>query len=208
MLRSRPFHLVFGVYFFTYATANLADSIHARRNSLPSAHQSATTTKFLCTTAVSTALCTYKDGQLARFFGRGPPTLGVPPQSYALFILRDAATVYASFTMPVILSPWLTNLAATTQLGNYAAALKSQDVSLKTSQILLPAMIQVISTPIHLLGLEHYNKQGRIPFLVRLSAVWKNMGVAIPLRILRIVPAFGFGNVVNTSLRQATMDRE
>jgi len=207
LLRSVPFRLIFGVYFFTFATANLVDSVHAKRNALPPAHQSSTTEKLVCTTAVSTALCTYKDGQLARIFGSRPLAFGVPPQSYALFVLRDAVTVYASFTMPVSVAQWLSSAAASANLGAYAGVLRSEDVSLKASQMALPALAQFITTPIHLLGLDHYNRQGRVPLLRRLAAVRDSMAVAVPLRILRIVPAFGVGNVVNTSVRKAVLNR-
>lgn len=158
LVRSLPFRLIFGVYFFTFATANLVDSVHAKRNALPPAHQSSTTEKLVCTTAVSTALCTYKDGQLARIFGSRPLAFGVPPQSYALFVLRDAVTVYASFTMPVSVAQWLSSAAASANLGAYGGVLRSEDVSLKAAQMALPALAQFITTPIHLLGLDHYNR--------------------------------------------------
>lgn len=208
LILSKPFRLVFAVYFTTYSTANVLDSIRAARHSLPPSRQSSSTTKFIATAAVSTATCTYKDGQLARMFTTtASAAAGVRPQSYALFVLRDALTIFASFTLPVAMAPWLTHLASTTQAGSYPylRALRSESVSLKTSQMILPAAFQLVSTPIHLLGLDYHNNRGAVSLRERLGVVRQNVAVAIPLRVVRIVPAFGIGNVVNTSLREAVL---
>ncbi|KAI9154887.1 carbapenem antibiotics biosynthesis protein carD [Paramyrothecium foliicola] len=203
LARSRPFHLVFGVYFFTYATANFIDSAYAAKEGLSPATQTSTGTKFVATTAVSTGLCIYKDARLARLFGVAQSA--VPMRSYQLFLLRDAVTVYACFNLPTIMAPWLAHLASSTEMGRYAKALKSEAVSLKTSQLLLPAMVQLVSTPIHLLGLDYYNKQAPISIWTRLRTVRDHFGPSVMLRVLRIVPAFGVGNVINTEVRQARL---
>lgn len=204
-IRSKPFQLVFGVYFATYATANLLDSSYAAKNNLPLSTQSSTSTKLICTTAVSTTTCIYKDGRLARIFGSAAKSARVPLRSYALFTLRDAVTIHASFTLPVAVAPRLAQFASTSKLGYYFEALKSESISLKTSQMALPAITQFLTTPIHLLGLDYHNNRGRIDFRNRVSTILNGVRVAIPLRILRIVPAFGVGNVVNTSMREALL---
>ena len=204
-IRSKPLQLVFGVYFATYATANLLDSSYAAKNGLPPSTQSSTTTKLMCTTVVSTTTCIYKDGRLARIFGSAAKSARVPLRSYALFTLRDAVTIHASFTLPVAVAPRLAHFFSTSNLGYYLKALRSESASLKTSQMVLPALTQFLTTPIHLLGLDYHNNRGRVCFRTRVSTVVNGFKIACPLRILRIVPAFGVGNVVNTSMRETLL---
>lgn len=69
-------------------------------------------------------------------------------------------------------------------------------------QFLAPASVQIISTPMHLLGLDLYNRgQKGITWGDRWTIVKKNWGVSAVARMCRIVPAFGLGGVVNKKLR-------
>lgn len=73
---------------------------------------------------------------------------------------------------------------------------------LKLAQFVAPAAVQVLSTPLHLLGLDVYNRRGcGVSWRERWDAVrsaWVGSCVA---RIGRIVPAFGVGGVVNAEVR-------
>jgi hypothetical protein len=74
------------------------------------------------------------------------------------------------------------------------------------AQFVAPAAIQFASTPLHLLGLDMYNRSG-----VTLSERWimvKRAWLGSSLaRIARIVPAFGVGGVVNTHVRRTMMEK-
>ncbi len=65
--------------------------------------------------------------------------------------------------------------------------------------------MQLFSTPIHLLGLDLFNRQGRIGFGERFAQVRRDWGVCALARIGRIVPAFGVGGVVNGNVRRNLM---
>lgn len=75
------------------------------------------------------------------------------------------------------------------------------------AQIMTPAAAQVVSTPIHLLGINVHNRQQKIPMRERLDSVRQIMGFATPLRMLRILPSFGVGGVANTGFRKSMMAR-
>jgi hypothetical protein len=74
------------------------------------------------------------------------------------------------------------------------------------AQFIAPAAIQVASTPFHLLGLDIYNRQN-ITAWERWQLVSKTWMPSFLARICRIVPAFGVGGVVNTSVRHSLMKK-
>lgn len=106
--------------------------------------------------------------------------------------------------MPGIIAPKLAELLGTTP---FASLVNSEEASLKTAQMIMPAAIQVISTPIHLLGLDINNRRSKLPIRERLKAVGQHMPAATPLRMMRIIPAFGIGSVANTSFRRSWMSQ-
>jgi hypothetical protein len=75
------------------------------------------------------------------------------------------------------------------------------------AQFLAPASVQLISTPMHLLGLDLYNRGQKMGWGDRWAIVKKNWGVSAAARICRIVPAFGVGGVVNSKLRKEFMTK-
>ncbi|KAF4989202.1 hypothetical protein FDECE_14788 [Fusarium decemcellulare] len=190
----------FLVYFGTYSTANLCDSVYSATHDLDPTTISSTMPKFLATTAVSTGLCVYKDGYFAKLLGNSAVKAAVPRRSFALFTTRDAVTVFASFNMPSIIAPKLNQLPVT---GSLSSLVSTEEASLRTAQMIMPAAIQVVSTPIHLLGLDYNNRQEKLPFRERINAIKQHVHVATPLRMMRIVPAFGIGSVANTSFRRS-----
>lgn len=75
------------------------------------------------------------------------------------------------------------------------------------AQFLAPAAVQFVSTPMHLLGLDLYNRGAKLGWEDRWLAVKKNWAISSAARICRIVPAFGVGGVVNQNLRKKLMKR-
>jgi hypothetical protein len=78
---------------------------------------------------------------------------------------------------------------------------------MNTAQFLAPAAVQIFSTPIHLLGLDLFNRQGRIGARERWSRVTRDWTVSALARMGRIVPAFGVGGVVNANVRKNLMTK-
>ncbi|KAF2725964.1 hypothetical protein K431DRAFT_317378 [Polychaeton citri CBS 116435] len=195
-LTARPFALILMVYSSTYLAANTLDTARATAQGTPASSVSSGPAKFAATSFTNMGMGLYKDSQFTKMFGTAAAR-PIPPASYALFALRDSLTVFASFNLPPILAPSLPlSEAAETYVSRATAA-----------QFLAPAAVQVISTPMHLLGLDLYNRNGGTPMSDRLRKVrvdWLKSSIA---RMCRIVPAFGFGGVVNTRLRAKLMKK-
>ena len=75
------------------------------------------------------------------------------------------------------------------------------------AQFVAPASVQLLSTPLHLLGLDLYNRGQTLSWRDRWAMVRKNWALSAIARICRIVPAFGVGGVVNSKLRRGFMTR-
>jgi hypothetical protein len=79
------------------------------------------------------------------------------------------------------------------------------------AQFVAPAGIQLLSTPLHLLGLDLYNRPTGGKELVTWGDRWaiikKNWGVSAVARMCRIMPAFGIGGVTNSKLRSSMMQK-
>ena len=157
--------------------------------------------KFLATSTTNLSICLYKDAQFARFFGAAATATtsaaastakrAVPKATLGLFAVRDMLTIFASFNIPPILGPMLGSLPA--------------------AQFLAPASVQLASTPLHLLGLDLYNRPrgeaGSPTRAERWKIVKRDWFGASLARMGRIVPAFGVGGVVNAAVRKRLMGR-
>lgn len=147
-LFARPCRLIFALYFSTYLAANTVDTaMSTLRNNEPS-RVSSGTSKFAATSVTNLTFCVYKDSQFARIFGSAPSSRPLPPISYALFALRDSMTVFASFNAPPLIAPLL-------PIG---AGFESWISRATAAQFLAPAAMQLVSTPLHLAGLDLYNR--------------------------------------------------
>ena len=153
-------------------------------------------------------VCVYKDSQFARMFGKpsSGPAAAIPRLSYALFAARDSMTIFASFNLPSLIGPELLKLPSAVQT-RFKRILSTESGRTNTAQFVAPAAMQVFSTPIHLLGLDLYNRQGRLGLAERASRVMRDWGVSALARMGRIVPAFGVGGVVNAKMRRGFMEK-
>ncbi|KAK3400023.1 hypothetical protein B0T20DRAFT_468320 [Sordaria brevicollis] len=207
---SKPFGLIFLLYGGTYLTANTLDTTVSTVRNQPPTHVTSGSSKFFASSAANIGLCIYKDQVFVRLFG--PP--GVTPRpvglpSYMLFAVRDCMTIFASFNVPPLLGPVLTE-----KLGKETQKWVSGQTM---AQFAAPAVVQLFSTPVHLLGLDMYNRpsagakggDGRKgpTWGERWTLVRKNWAVSVAARICRIVPAFGVGGVVNMKVRKGLMER-
>ncbi|KAL2153654.1 hypothetical protein VTH82DRAFT_4809 [Thermothelomyces myriococcoides] len=197
---SRPFALIFALYGGTYLTANTLDTATSTVRRLPATHVSSGTAKFAASSAANIGLCIYKDQVFVRLFGppgAAPRPVGLP--SYALFGLRDCMTIFASFNVPPLLGPVLSRRVS----DEVQRFVSGQTMA----QFAAPAAVQLVSTPVHLLGLDVYNRPAAAGWRDRWAAVRKNWAVSTAARICRILPAFGVGGVVNFKVRRGLMER-
>lgn len=180
-------------------TANTLDTA----TSTVSAHRASTTTagpnKFIATSAANLSLCLYKDSQFTKIFGAATGASGrkIPGVTYALFTVRDCMTIFASFNLPPLIAPHLP----------LSEGMEKNISRLSAAQFIAPAAVQLVSTPLHLLGLDLYNRNSGVKPSDRFAKVWKDWGKSCLARMGRIVPAFGIGGVVNTSVRKGFMEK-
>lgn len=200
-LTSRTTRLLFTVYLGTYASANILDSIQMLVPAEAYAPASPAAVKLLGVSAVSTSLTIFKDSCLAQMFGAGAKR-SVPSTSYLLFTLRDIVTIHACFVLPPVVASRLDDVPT---IVKDALSLNTLEARSRASQLLLPVLVQSVSTPIHLLALDLYNRQSRLALSTRLARVRRDLPLAVPTRMLRIIPAFGIGGLINTGMRRALL---
>ena len=103
--------------------------------------------------------------------------------------------MFASFNLPPYLSPLLPLSSSITERYFSSAS---------AAQFLAPAGIQLLSTPLHLLGLDLYNRP-RVGWRDRVGRVARDWGGTSLARMGRVIPAFGIGGVVNGKVRRKGM---
>ena len=206
---SKPAALIFMLYGGTYLTANALDTATSTYHNRPASSVTAGTSKFAASSAANVGLCMYKDQVYVRMFGPpGAVPRPVAPVSYALFTIRDCLTIFASFNVPPLLAPHIN--------ARLSEGMRRHVSGATCAQFVAPAAVQLVSTPLHLLGLDMYNRPsgsavGTTSQLVSWADRWELVRRAwfpsAMARICRIVPAFGVGGVVNTKVRQSLMGR-
>lgn len=178
------FLFIWGVYSGTYIVANSIEAICERRR------QSPFYPKFVGSSAANITLSVLKDKAFARMFGTGDPK-PMKISSMGLFATRDCMTILASFSLPGLIS---------IEMQKYAGC--SKTFGDNTAQLITPVTMQIFSTPLHLLGLDIYNRASatgpeRVEFIKR-----EYVKTALA-RMSRIFPAFGIGGVVNKYVRKS-----
>ncbi|KAH8150281.1 uncharacterized protein LAJ45_05492 [Morchella importuna] len=187
---SKPFALIYLTYCGTYLSANTVDTISSIRNGTDIKTVTAGPEKFATTSIVNMSLGLVKDRSFARMFGTGSPR-PVPAPTFVLFAARDALTIFSSFNVPPLLAPYM-----------------PQDMLMKPeswAQFLAPASCQIFSTPLHLLGLDLYNR-GNVSWKERCKMIKTNYFPSAMARMCRILPAFGFGGVTNAAVRRSLLE--
>lgn len=179
--RTTPVLIMFGVYGVTYTTANLVDGF-AAANRFDSVYP-----KMACTSIINVAACVFKDVIYTRMYGTSAGSR-IPKSSLALYFGRDILTLCATFGFPDLVA------ASLGRHGIDPAAAKA------LSQISIPCTVQLVTTPLHLLGINLYNCpeasiRDRFKFL---RSEYVNNTV---VKALRVFFAFGIGGIANTRLR-------
>ncbi|CAG8007871.1 unnamed protein product [Penicillium nalgiovense] len=229
---STPFILIYTLYTSTYLTANAIDTLKSTTHNQPYNAIDTGLPKFFATTIVNMTICVYKDARFAKMFGASPsesparnstintnlvarkyssalrapcppsaptaPTLQIPKVSYGLFCLRDSITIWASFNIPALIAPSIPDFLAS------SSTMKSS-----IAQFACPAVMQFASTPMHLLGLDLYNRQptGGLRWTERVARIRRDYVPSCFARMGKIVPAYGVGGVVNVRMRDSLMKR-
>lgn len=187
---------MWALYAATYTAANTSETISHRLE-----YNAVEPVKLASTLLVNVPLGIWKDVQFAKFFGKAPlpsnakalpkaalasPAV-VPRGALAAFLLRDSLTIFGGFCLP--------DLLRNSIFGQDAATSHTQSI---ISQLTVPALMQLVATPVHLLGLDLCSSHTGPGRLLRVSQSLASTTIA---RCFRVVPAFGVGCVVNTELR-------
>ena len=171
------------VYGSTFTVSNLADHMDLTEH-VPQPLQ-----KLALVFGVNTGTSLIRDKKYAQEFGLTEKR-AFPKLSLGLFFTRDLIAMAAAFILPAKLGPGVGR-----KLG------LSAENGERVVQMSLPVLQQFITTPIHLLGLDLYNRpevsmQAR---LARIAGLYTN---SVLLRMMRFLPAYGLGGVANTELRR------
>jgi len=181
ILKTAAFKLCLFVYVCTYAGANLADAISTLYLRI-----SPVLPKLVTATLANMFSCMYKDARLAQILGKSADPRPFPMAGYVLFLLRDILANGGGFTFPPMVAPRLES-----RLGKRAKTV---------SQLLVPAAINLVTAPLHLLALSLYNSPSKTP-MGHLAAIAATYVGVTSLRILKGFAAYGLGGVSNTALR-------
>lgn len=135
---SFKFRWMYIVYGLTYIANNLSDT-HRYIPSVPVEIQN-----LLVTFLVNTSVGVMKDKAYAQHFGASQKR-PFPYVSLGLFYTRDIITVASAFTLPPLIEK------------SFSFSERKSDT---IAQLLCPLLIQMVVSPLHLLGLDIYNRQG------------------------------------------------
>ncbi|KAI5235372.1 hypothetical protein E4T43_09313 [Aureobasidium subglaciale] len=201
-LFSKSFGLVWILYAVTYSVANSADTL---ASSLSPEH--AGSIVFASTLVVNVPLGVRKDMRFVQLFGAqhkiaassSPtlagvatlPSLGYSRAALASFLARDALTIFGSFTLAPRLATSIPDWIASTVQSRHTV-----------SQLAVPAAVQFLATPFHMLGLDLAARRYQVPWNDRILHARVDLWASAISRAVRILPAFGFGCIVNGELRE------
>ncbi|KAK9687328.1 hypothetical protein K7432_014829 [Basidiobolus ranarum] len=182
-IKQPTFMIMFAVYSGTYAVANWTETIcnhHDTPWQFP---------KFVTSSIANIGLSLLRDKLLAQWFGSSAKPRPLPSLSYGCFIARDCLTIAASFNLPPAMAPWIQGRVGWSR-GNCEIA----------AQLITPVGVQFLSTPLHLAGLDLYNRPG-VSTAHRIAFLKKETGPSTVIRMIRILPAFSLGGVANKWMR-------
>jgi hypothetical protein len=180
----RPEQLwMWNIYACTYATAN---SVDAFCKNYGYAHEMP---KLWITFFVNMATSILKDRAFVRLFGSIKPA-PIPFSSYSFWAMRDILTISAAFIIPYRLSTFFAK--------NYGYDRKKAETVVTFWS---PILLQFITTPIHLLGLDCYNNRNNTAAM-RANFLKREYLKSLLARMGRMVPAYSIGGVLNLKLRE------
>jgi hypothetical protein len=166
----------------------------------------AATVLFVGTTFVNSSASLLKDRAYAQLFGSHATSNSsssmtqrrVPKMSYALWMARDFTVIGSSFVLPKTVAQFLQE----------TGTIPEPTRAMQTAQFLTPVAAQFIAGPLHFVGYDCYNRNlshhhwyHRI--LDRTRYLSSALVEVITARVIRIIPGYSLGGVLNTQLRNA-----
>lgn len=180
----RPFNIMYTVYGTTYVTANVTERICKDAgvdHKLPTC---------IATSIVNIIGIAWKDIRYADLMNKVPTIFS--PRSYALFALRDGITISSSFVFKHDVAEYLQENVSTFFPTKRSAEL--------FSSFLVPMVAQLFSTPLHILALD-LGSRPAASVGDRLYQIAANYKTVCSGRLMRIIPAFGIGGILNDYIK-------
>ncbi|KAH6656514.1 hypothetical protein BKA67DRAFT_672285 [Truncatella angustata] len=208
---TKPVFVVWSLYAATYLTANASETLI--EIFLDADKALAGTLVSSAVFAVNTPLSVWKDVRFAQFFGTrvvaaqsstattastsvAAARRRMPASVSAAFLVRDIITVFGSFAIAPQFSAMIPDGLAQSAQAKASAA-----------QLIVPAMTQIVATPVHLLGLDLYNRPGRKGVEERMNGARRKLLSTTVMRAFRLIPAYGFGIIFNGNLRSSLRNK-
>lgn len=166
----------------TYAVANAVRSLCTASQRNPAVYV------WLFTTVVQCVIMCLKDAFLTG--GIAPPFAAV-----LVWVLRDLSFSLVVFVLPEPLSRWCASKGITSVAG-----LPIQDLL----QILLPQPLQLITSPLHFLGVSYVaaaTAHRQLSFAQHLHIAFREFWLRVGIRCARVLVPYCFGAVANRRLR-------
>lgn len=181
-LKQPAFLTCWAVYAGIYTVANSISAICERTDTEQFYY------KFFLTSLVSVNLNIAKDRYFAKLFGIGAPR----PMAYSSMVCfgaRNGMTILAAFSFP----PHVSNIVQ----RDFGVPKQRAD---QLTQLIIPISMQVFNTPLHLLGLDIYNRE-TASLAERGAFIKREYTKTLIGRIGHIFPAYGLGGVLNEYIR-------
>ena len=206
--RNPAFLYVWAVYASTYTTANSLKTLVEHYEESSSKRSVATEQRraalgpagiFLGTSFANSAASVVKDRAFAYMFSPQSATTTiaqkVPLASYGLWMSRDLIGVGSSFILPDLIARKVSESHP-----------EHKKLTRDIAQFCVPVATQLVAGPLHLLGLDLFNRPMQdMPLkhrvLERVAFLSNGFTAIVGARVARIIPGYGFGGVLNTYLR-------
>ena len=176
---NKPFGIMFLVYSSTYSTANLTE-LYCKKNNIDYKIPTLITTSLVNITSIA-----YKDKEYSKIFNNSINKF--PKISYGLFTIRDMFTISSCFVFKKDMIDILHKYMPLNTADFFAS-------------LTLPIVAQTISTPLHILAIDMYQRPG-INFKNRINNIINMYKTICIGRVIRVIPAFCMGGFINDMLR-------
>lgn len=190
------FRLTFGVYFGTYAVANLSEALLDKYRVEGDDKRKAY--KVSASSVANVSLLAWRDSIFAKAFSSdaGAAKKVTPYRTVGLFAFRDTVTMAATFY-------------AAPKACDYLVKHQGWDKHKAeiTTSLTIPVVAQFMTAPIHIHALDYFNR----PVATtgeRIVRIQNELGKVSFARGLRILPAFGIGSYSNTKFREMFIKHE
>eukprot|EP00457_Paulinella_chromatophora_P011569 gb/GEZN01011717.1/.p1 GENE.gb/GEZN01011717.1/~~gb/GEZN01011717.1/.p1 ORF type:complete len:297 (-),score=47.12 gb/GEZN01011717.1/:183-1073(-) len=183
-----PFLFTTAVYAGTYTTANFAEmGLDVNRVRDPVTRKS---TKVALASVANVSLLAWRDVQFAKMFMDGKKPV-VPKISMGLFMVRDTATMMATFYGAPTAAKYLIKQQKWDKTNAEV-----------TCALAIPVATQILTAPIHTFAFDMVARPDNLGPVERMTKVFEQFPKVSFARSLRILPAFGIGSYTNNKMRE------